>query len=154
MNSYEIQSVLHFAYLFPGVSLAARQTFARLSFFYEGLNILVQASPGGAIRMLKGISTIFGGICRQLLKDRNSVEKNSVWTSRDHAKTSLSDEDALLIEAKQRWQAAHSFFNYVNDEGQIDQAIFNLIAAEKHYDYLLRKARREHWYNRKVDKEV
>lgn len=98
----------------------------------------------GAKNMLKGICTIFSCLYHLLLKEEDPIIQN---------KNNL-DDAALLTEAKQKWQAAHSFFNYVNDEKQIDQAIFNLIAAEKHYDYLLQKARREHWYKRKVSKEV
>ena len=92
--------------------------------------------------MLKKINKLFGSIVHFLLGENDPISYNK----------SSMDDSVLLEKARADWQAAHSFFNYVSDEKQIDQAIFNLIATEKHYDNLLQRVRREHWYNRKVNK--
>ena len=92
--------------------------------------------------MIKKIYYILDGLSNFLLgeKDTLTIGKN------------IPNDAELLERARLDWQPAQSFFNYVSDEKQIDQAIFNLIAAEKHYDYLLQKTRRERWFNRKVEK--
>ncbi len=94
--------------------------------------------------MLKNICTILGDLHHLLAKEKDPLGQNEC----------PPDDVVLLARAREEWQAAHSFFNYVCDEKQIDQAIFNLIAAEKHYDYLLQRVRRQHWYKRKVNKGV
>lgn len=92
--------------------------------------------------MVKKIYSILDGLSNLLLG-----EKDSLGTGKN-----VPDDAVLLEKARLDWQAAHSFFNYVSDEKQIDQAIFNLIAAEKYYGYLLQKIRMEHRHNRKVEK--
>ena len=71
-----------------------------------------------------------------------------------HSNEKELDDLLLLEKAKEEMQAAYSFFNHVIEEKQIDQAIYKLNAAEKQYGYLLEQIKREHWYNRRVKKEV
>lgn len=50
---------------------------------------------------------------------------------------------ALVEEARQEWQAAMSYFNYIVEPDLVDHAIFAMVAAEKKYMFLLKKARKE-----------
>lgn len=49
-----------------------------------------------------------------------------------------------LLEAKKDWYNAKHLFNCVTDEDLIDYAAYMILATEKKYVYLLRKARQEH----------
>lgn len=46
-------------------------------------------------------------------------------------------------EARQKWQTACRFFDSATDPDLVDYAIYSLQAAEHHYIYLLKQARRE-----------
>ncbi|MDD2620209.1 MAG: DUF2508 family protein [Syntrophomonadaceae bacterium] len=50
----------------------------------------------------------------------------------------LSDE-AMLKEAHREMMQAHNLFSRVEDAEMIDYAVLNLIAAEKRYNYYLKK---------------
>lgn len=45
--------------------------------------------------------------------------------------------------AKQEWEAAQNFFNNVSDPELLDYAIYDIEAAKRKYQYLIRKARGE-----------
>lgn len=47
----------------------------------------------------------------------------------------------LADEAKKEWQQALAYFEHVKDRELVDYAIKNLEAAEKRYNYLLKKLR-------------
>jgi hypothetical protein len=50
----------------------------------------------------------------------------------------ISDEDALQLAYEEMKQAQNWFAN-VNDPELVDYAIYKMKAAEKHYDYLIKK---------------
>ena len=45
------------------------------------------------------------------------------------------------IKAREEWEAAQNFFNNVNDPDLGDYAIYDVEAARRKYQYLLKKAR-------------
>ncbi|NPV27858.1 MAG: YaaL family protein [Firmicutes bacterium] len=53
----------------------------------------------------------------------------------------------MLEQAKQEWLAAREYFEHTADPDLIDHAIYQLWAAEKKYQYLLKKAREENLNN-------
>ena len=55
----------------------------------------------------------------------------------------ISDRE-LLKEAHQELMCAHNMFARVVDEEMVDCAIYNINAAEKHYNYLYRKIKQEY----------
>lgn len=60
-----------------------------------------------------------------------------------------NDNNNLLEEltnARDQWKCAQKKLDYVIEKDQIDYAIFSLEAAEKRYEMLLRKAKREKVY--------
>lgn len=53
-------------------------------------------------------------------------------------------DEELLREAHRAVMEAHNLLTRVQDEDMIDCAIYNLKAAEKRYDYLLRRIKEQH----------
>jgi hypothetical protein len=51
----------------------------------------------------------------------------------------------LVEEARQEWQAAMSYFNHIVEPDLVDHAIHAMVAAEKKYMFLLKKARQEEY---------
>lgn len=47
----------------------------------------------------------------------------------------------LVIQAKDQWQLAQEYFEFVKDPDLVDIAINHLEAAEKQYNYLLKQLR-------------
>lgn len=58
---------------------------------------------------------------------------------------SNTEEDFFeqVKEAHREWQIALDNYNYCEDQDFIDYSIFNIVAKEKHYIYLLKRARKE-----------
>lgn len=54
-----------------------------------------------------------------------------------------SDEE-LLRQAQEELDQAHNLFSRVDDPDMIESAIYYLKAAEKRYDYLLKKIKSQH----------
>ncbi|WP_353893312.1 DUF2508 family protein [Proteinivorax hydrogeniformans] len=73
------------------------------------------------VKLLKGIKNYF-------LEDGNPVDV-------PQSKSAIQ----LLEEAKKEWQCAREYFNNVSDPELVDYAIFSVQAAEKRYEYLLKK---------------
>lgn len=48
-----------------------------------------------------------------------------------------------LEEAKEQWQNMQSVYNEVSDPALIDAVIYQVMAAERRYEYLLRLAKSE-----------
>lgn len=53
------------------------------------------------------------------------------------------DFSELVERARSEWLAARALFDNVSDPELIDHAIHLIVAAEKKYDYLLRRAKAE-----------
>lgn len=53
------------------------------------------------------------------------------------------DYCALVDKARSEWLVARALFDNVSDPELIDHAIHLIVAAEKKYDYLLRRAKAE-----------
>jgi len=51
----------------------------------------------------------------------------------------------LVEEARQEWQAAMSYFNHSVEPDLVDHAIHAMVAAERKYVFLLKKARQENY---------
>lgn len=51
--------------------------------------------------------------------------------------------DQVIDEARKAWLQARHYFNNVTDPELIDHAIYEIVAAERKYMYLLRLAREE-----------
>ncbi len=51
----------------------------------------------------------------------------------------LMSDEAVLQEAYEELQQAQNWFANLNEPEMIDYAIFKIKAAEKHYDYLLKR---------------
>lgn len=57
------------------------------------------------------------------------------------------EEDSLLAEwdaveqARREWHLAQAYFDAVDHPDLVDQAVHRILAAERHYIYLLRQAR-------------
>ncbi len=51
----------------------------------------------------------------------------------------------LVEEARQEWQAAMSYFNHTAEPDLVDHAIHAMVAAEKKYTFLLKKARQDNY---------
>lgn len=60
-------------------------------------------------------------------------------------KTELEREESELLNhlemARREWLAARAYFELVSDEDLVDYAIYSVRAAEKKYQYLLRRVR-------------
>lgn len=55
----------------------------------------------------------------------------------------LEDEIEMIHKAGEEVSAARNLFARADDPDMVDWAVFNLTAAERRYDYLLKKYRRE-----------
>lgn len=73
------------------------------------------------------------------------IRKLFVMTDNEK-KTPELDEIKLLQEANEEVSAARNLFSRADDADMVDWAIYSLTAAEKRYNYLLKKYRRENQY--------
>jgi len=58
----------------------------------------------------------------------------------DRAQETISDE-IVLQQAQQELKQAHNLFDNLNEPDMLDYAIYKMKAAEKHYDYLLKRVK-------------
>lgn len=49
-----------------------------------------------------------------------------------------------IEEAKQQWKNMQNIYNELQDPGLIESVIYQMIATERKYEYLLRLAKAEH----------
>jgi len=76
-------------------------------------------------------------------------ERMSQWISNINKPESLLVENApppinqLVDQAKEQWQHAMAYFENVSDPELVDYAINSLEAAEKRYNYLLKRLREQ-----------
>lgn len=75
----------------------------------------------------------------ELVVGRFTVVENTSATIKE------KDFFTLVEEARQEWQAAMSYFNQIVEPELVDHAIHAMVAAEKKYMYLLKKARQEEY---------
>ena len=54
-------------------------------------------------------------------------------------------------QAKTQWQLLHTQLNEANDSRVVEQIIYQMIAAEKRYDYLLQLAKEQHLHTSHID---
>ncbi len=73
----------------------------------------------------------------------SKLSRKMLGQKKEIVKTESPQEYDVLVEnARQELQTAQSLFNHVSEKDLIDYAIFKMNAAERHYMFLLKEARR------------
>lgn len=72
-------------------------------------------------------------------KDRSWAQKTEDFTEPKEGQILYK----LVNQARDQWQLAREYFEFVKDPELVDLAINNLEAAERRYNYLLKQLREE-----------
>jgi fibrillarin-like rRNA methylase len=79
-----------------------------------------------------------GGSSDKKIKVKNIM--NSFLTNEKESRNNIYNN---LEDAKKQWEYAKNIFENVSQPDLVDYAIYNVVAAEKKYTYLLKKLRKE-----------
>ena len=73
--------------------------------------------------------------------EKENYAKDFLNSIRVTGETDIEKMHQAIAEAKYEWEFAQSYFDSVSEPELVEYAIYNQMAAQKKYEYLLKQAR-------------